>query len=77
MSDLPTIDKVATGDKIRRIMRLKHMSIGQMQLALHMTSATQIYAWCRGDYMPSIDHFMQMAEILEVKIEDFLVKQDG
>ncbi len=41
---LPILDKVATGANIKRLLRLKHMTISQLQVSLGMASATNI-AW--------------------------------
>lgn len=76
MDKLPTVNKVETGANIRRILRLNHMSISQLQMELKMTSATQIYSWCRGDYMPSIDRLVQMSRLFNCKVEDLLVMEE-
>lgn len=70
---LPILDKAATGANIKRLMRLNHITISQLQMNLGMASATNIYAWCRGDLTPSSDRLLHLAYIFKCKVDDILV----
>jgi transcriptional regulator with XRE-family HTH domain len=70
---LPILDKVATGANIKRLLRLKHMTISQLQVSLGMASATNIYAWCRGEMTPSADRLVHLASIFGCKVDDILI----
>lgn len=72
---LPTINKAKTGENIKRLMRLKRITISQLQIKLGMASATNIYAWCRGEYTPSPDNLVQLAYILGCKVDDILITE--
>ena len=74
--DLPIVDSKATGENIKRLMRLKKITISQLQVKLGMASATNIYAWCRGKYVPSTDRLLQLAYIFGCKVDDILVAEE-
>lgn len=76
MSKLPTINKKETGENIKRLMRLNHMSISQLQVELGMASATNIYAWCRGEIIPSADRLVHLSNLLGCTIEEILVIEE-
>ena len=73
---LPILDKTATGSNIKRLMRLNHITVSQLQITLGMASATNIYAWCRGEITPSSDRLVQLARIFKCKVDDILVIQE-
>lgn len=76
-SNLPSIDKKATGENIKRLMRLNHIVVSQLQLTLGMASATNIYKWCRGELTPSTDRLVHLSRIFDCKIEDILVVKEN
>lgn len=76
MADLPVIDKQRTGNKIKLLMQKNHMTISQLQLELGMPSATNIYAWCRGETTPGPDRLLHLAKIFNCRIEDILITQE-
>lgn len=73
MANLPSIDKVETGENIKRLMRLNHITVSQLQQLLGVSSATNIYQWCRGEIMPSPDRLVHLSAIFGCKIDDILV----
>lgn len=75
-SVLPVIDKKATGNNIKRLLRLKKMSVIQLQEILKMPSGILIYKWCRGEHIPSIEYLLQLSRIFECNIEDILMIQE-
>lgn len=75
MDNLPYIDKKRTGENLKRLMRLKRITISQMQLKLGMASGTIIYAWCRGDRVPSPDHLVQLAYILDCDLSELIITE--
>lgn len=73
---LPHINKVKTGENLKRLMRYKHITISQLQMKFGMASATNIYAWCRGEYVPSPEYLVQLASILDCKVDDILIVEE-
>lgn len=77
ITSLPMIDKKETGENIKRLMRLNHIAITQLQLTLGMSSATNIYKWCRGELTPSSDRLVHLSRIFNCTIEDILVVKEN
>ena len=71
-SKLPTLDRVATGANLKRLMRLNHITVSQLQMKLGMASATNIYAWCRGEIVPSPDRLIHLSYIFGCKVDEIL-----
>lgn len=76
-TSLPIIDKVETGENIKRLMRLKKMSAIQLQTALNMPSAILIYNWCRGVHIPSTEYLLQMSRIFGCSIEEIIIVKEN
>jgi len=72
---LPILDRTATGENIKRLMRLNHITVSQLQMNLGMASATNVYKWCRGEILPSADRLLHLALIFNCHIEDILVTE--
>lgn len=75
--DLPTIDVAATAENICRLMKAKRISVGQLQMAFGFQSATNIYAWRQGRFIPNADHLVALAHILGCKVDDILIVKEG
>ena len=62
--------------------KLKHMieSAGytprMIQNCLHLSCVQPIYRWYKGVILPSVDHLFMLSELLNVHMEDFLVKKN-
>ena len=62
--------------------RLKHMleSAGytprMIQDYLHLSCVQPVYRWYKGLILPSVDHLFMLSELLNVHMEDFLVKKN-
>lgn len=70
------IDKVKTGKNLSNLMRDKHISIFDLQMALRLQSPTNIYAWCRGKYTPNADYLAKIAYVLHCKIDDIIATKE-
>ena len=63
--------------------RLKHMleSAGytprMIQTYLNLSCVQTIYRWYRGLILPSVDHLFMLSKLLNVHMEDFLVKKNA
>lgn len=70
---MATIDMVATGANIKKIMKDKKMKVVDMQNIMGFNTPQAIYKWFRGDAMPSIDNMVIMASVLGIRIDDIIV----
>jgi len=73
MSQIPVIDQVATGRKIRDLRMACGISVADLQQALGFANPQTIYKWQRGDGMPSLDNLVIIAAIFGVKVDDIIM----
>lgn len=66
------LNPVETGENIRRYMRKANVSIFDLQMALEIRSAGNIYKWLNGEIMPNADNLVRLAGILNVTVNDLL-----
>ena len=55
---------------------MKERSGRMSQEYLHLSCVQPIYRWCKGLILPSVDHLFTLSELLNVYMEDFLVKKN-
>ena len=44
---------------------------------LHLSCVQPIYRWYKGVILPSVDHLLMLSELLNVHMEDLLVKKNS
>lgn len=76
MDRLPELDRIATGENIKRLMRLNHMTMGDLQFAFKFQSANNLYKWSRGEVMPSADNLVKLAHLFNCSVDDILVTEE-
>lgn len=69
------IDMVQTGKRIKRMMESSGYTPRMLQEYLHLSCVQPIYRWYKGLILPSVDHLFMLSELLDVHMEDFLVKK--
>lgn len=47
--DYPTIDVVATGERIKQLRKKKHLTVEQISSFMGFESVQAVYKWQRGD----------------------------
>ena len=70
---MATIDMVATGANIKKIMKDKRVKVVDMQNIMGFNTPQAIYKWFRGDAMPTIDNMVIMASVLGIRIDDIII----
>lgn len=73
--NLPVINKQATGENIKRLMKKAKMGTFELQNHLNLTSASTIYLWCRGEYIPNAESLVKLAYLFGCTIDDILVTE--
>ena len=71
---MPTIDMVATGKNIERLRKVEGLSVRDLQDVFGFATPQAIYKWQHGTAMPTIDNLVVLSALLQVKIDDILVK---
>lgn len=69
------LDKVATGQNIKRICHNKNIKPGILMKYLSIASVQSIYKWFEGVNVPTVDNLVMLSCILDVTIDELIVKQ--
>ena len=73
MGELKKIDKVNTGENIRRLMRKARIDTFDLMMKLHLTSSSTIYSWTQGRVTPSAEALVKLSQIFDCSIDEILV----
>ena len=71
----PNIDMQKTGRKLKRIIESAGFTPRMIQEYLHLSCVQPIYRWYKGKILPSVDHLFMLSELLNVHMEELLVKK--
>ena len=72
----PNIDMQRTGRKLKHMIESAGYTPRMIQGCLHLSCVQPIYRWYKGLILPSVDHLFMLSELLNVHMEDFLVKKN-
>lgn len=70
---MPVINMIATGAKIKEMIKAKGMTVKDVQDVFGFASPYPIYKWQNGQSLPAIENLVVLAKIMNVKIDDLLV----
>ena len=71
----PNIDMLKTGKRLKHMIESAGYTPRMLQEYLHLSCVQPIYRWYKGIILPSVDHLFLLSELLNVHMEDFLVKK--
>lgn len=71
----PNIDMQQTGIKLKNMLESAGYTPRMIQDYLHLSCVQPIYRWYKGLILPSVDHLFMLSELLNVHMEEFLVKK--
>ena len=80
MNQKPTysnIDMQRTGRKLKHMIESAGYTPRIIQDYLHLSCVQPIYRWYKGKILPSVDHLFMLSELLNVHMEDLLVKKNA
>ena len=72
----PNIDMQRTGRKLKHIIEKSGYTPRMIQEYLHLSCVQPIYRWYKGLILPSVAHLLMLSELLNVHMEDLLVKKN-
>ena len=72
----PNIDMQQTGKRLKYIIESAGYTPRMIQEQLHLSCVQPIYRWYKGLVLPSVDHLLMLSELLDVHMEDLLVKKN-
>ena len=73
----PNIDMQRTGRKLKHMIESAGYTPRIIQEYLHLSCVQPIYRWYKGKILPSVDHLFMLSELLNVHMEDLLVKKNA
>ncbi len=73
MCNYPTIDMLATGNRIRELRREHHMRIDDIVAFMGFESQQAVYKWQRGESLPSVDNLYALSRLFGTTMDDILV----
>ena len=72
----PNIDMQQTGRRLKHMIESAGYTPRIIQDYLHLSCVQPIYRWYKGKILPSVDHLFMLSELLNVHMEDLLVKKN-
>lgn len=72
----PNIDMQATGRRMKHLLSTAGYTPRMIQEYLHLSCVQPIYRWYKGLILPSVDHLFMLSELLDVHMEELLVKKN-
>lgn len=73
----PNIDMQQTGRRLKYIIESAGYTPRMIQDYLHLSCVQPIYRWYKGLILPSVDNLFMLGELLNVHMEDLLVKKNA
>lgn len=73
----PNIDMQQTGINLKSMIEVAGYTPKMIQDYLHLSCVQPIYRWYKGLILPSVDHLFMLSELLNVHMEDLLVRKDA
>lgn len=70
-----SIDLQQTGMRLKKMLESSGYTPKMIQEYLHLSCVQPIYRWYKGLILPSVDHLLMLSELLNVHMEEFLVKK--
>lgn len=70
------VDKVRTGRNISRAMEDHGVRASDIMEACGLTTRNAIYRWMNGKSLPTIDHMVILAYMVETALQDLIAIED-
>ena len=71
--NIPTIDLALTGANIVNLRKAAGLTVHDLQVIFGFHSPQAIYKWQNGTALPSVDHLIVLAAVLQVRMDEILV----
>ena len=66
------LNKKSTGENIRKLILTSNFSYEDIAEFLKLNSPRVIYEWVNGEKMPSLENFINLALVFNVKLESII-----
>ena len=68
----PVIDMAGTGQEIKRIMKMKGLTVKEVQKFLELNTPQSIYHWLNGISLPTIDNLYALSELFQMPVDEMI-----
>ena len=68
----PVINMKATGENIKRIMKINGLKVNDIRDNLRLSSSQSVYHWLSGISLPSLDNMYALSELFNVSIDSII-----
>ena len=75
--EYPVIDVFATGKNIERLRKEKGFKVKDIAMFMGFLEPQAVYKWQQGKALPSLDNMFALSVLLEVPMEEILVRKTG
>ena len=72
-NDYPLVDVKETGENIRRICKIRGITVKKIQVYMSFACPQTIYRWFSGKSLPSVDNLYALSRLLGVSVDDILI----
>ena len=69
----PAIDILKTGQNIKKVMKLKGLTVKDIQAFLQLGSPQGIYHWFVGKSLPTLDNLYALSELFCIPVDLLLI----
>lgn len=76
MKNLPTIDMVKTGEKIKNLRKGKGLTVSELQEYLGFNTPQSIYKWQKGKVVPTVDNLVALYSLFGVAIDEIIIVEN-
>ena len=71
------IDIEKTGKHLKELCRQNGFTVTDIQKALYLKCPQSIYRWFNGETLPTVDHFIVLAYMMNLPVEELIVLKEN
>ena len=71
------IDIEKTGKHLKELCRQNGFTVTDIQKALFLKCPQSVYRWCNGETLPTVDHFIVLAYMMNLPVEELIVLKEN
>ena len=72
--EYPVIDRLKTGNTLKRIMQQYGMTARDVQEYLNLACVQSVYRWMTGISIPTIDNLYALSQLFHLPIDSFVFR---
>lgn len=71
-TNFPVVDVKETGRRIQLLREARGISVREIQDYLGLDAPQAVYAWQRGESLPSVDHLIGLSKLFGVPVDEVI-----